>query len=357
MTLKTILAVQVAVVALISGCSSISPQSGTTKLVTVSTLAGSGIAGTIDGKDNEARLNRPHGLATTMGGAIVFADRGNNQVRQLRTDGVVVTIAGSGKAGFAGGKGASAEFNEPIAVVTDRQGNIYVADRNNHRIRRITPDGTVKTLAGSSESGFVDGHSSLARFNQPYGVALDDAEITLYVADYLNHAIRKIDLLSDEVSTLAGNGKAGFEDGSGSGASFNQPYNLKNDGHGMLIVPDQNNHAIRRVGMNGVVTTLAGSGAAGYADGKGREAKFNNPTGAVVASDGTVLVADRNNHRIRRIAPDGTVTTIAGTGEAAFVDGPAMEAKFNRPLDVDVSRDGKLVISEENNHRIRAIAP
>ncbi len=197
----------------------------------------------------------------------------------------------------------------------------------------------------------------LVRVVNRAAVALDDAEITLYVADYLNHSIRAINLLTSQVSTLAGNGKAGFADGASEAAAFNQPYNLKNDGHGALIVPDQNNHAIRRVGMNGVVTTLAGSGAAGYADGKGREAKFNNPTGAVVESDGTVLVADRNNHRIRRITPDGTVTTIAGTGEAAFADGPAMKAKFNRPLDVDVSRDGKLVISEENNHRIRAIAP
>lgn len=357
MTLKTIFVVPVTLAVVISGCSSISPQAETTKFASVSTLAGSGSTGSVDGKGNEARLNRPHGLTTTMAGAIVFADRGNNQVRQLRADGWVSTLAGSGKAGFAEGKGTSAEFNEPIAVVADHQGNIYVADRNNHRIRRITPDGVVKTLAGNGEAGFADGTSHKAKFNQPYGVALDDAEITLYVADYLNHAIRKIDLLSDEVSTLAGNGKAGFGDGSGNAASFNQPYNLKNDGHGSLIVPDQNNHAIRRVGMNGVVTTLAGSGSAGYADGKGREAKFNNPTGAVVASDGSVLVADRNNHRVRRVAPDGTVTTIAGTGEPAFADGAAMEAKFNRPLDIDVSRDGKLVVSEENNHRIRAISP
>jgi sugar lactone lactonase YvrE len=289
--------------------------------------------------------------------AIRTLEQINNQIRQLSADGLVVTIAGNGKAGFAEGKGMGAEFNEPIAVVTDRQGNIYVADRNNHRIRRITPDGIVKTLAGSGEAGYTDGPSYKAKFNQPYGVALDDAEITLYVADYLNHAIRKIDLLSDEVSTLAGNGKAGFGDGSGTGASFNQPYNLKNDGHGALIVPDQNNHAIRRVGMNGAVTTLAGSGTAGYVDGKGREAKFNNPTGAVAAADGTVLVADRNNHRLRRIASDGTVTTLAGTGDAAFGDGPVLAAKFSRPLDIDIARDGRLVVSEENNHRLRAITP
>ncbi len=326
-------------------------------LATVSTVAGNGASGASDGRGIEARLNRPHGIGLLPDGHLLVADRGNHLVRTIDAGGATRTLAGGGKAGFADGQGTGALFNEPIAVVADRQGNVFVADRNNHRVRRIWPDGRVTTLAGSGEAGFSDGSSHKAKFNQPYGVALDDAEITLYVADYLNHAIRAINLLTDEVSTLAGNGKPGFADGSGQKAAFNQPYNLKNDGHGALIVPDQNNHAVRRVGMNGVVTTLAGSGSAGYADGQGREAMFNNPTGAVTAADGTVFVADRNNHRIRHIGVDGTVTTLTGTGEAGFADGPIAQAKFNRPLDVTISRDGNLLLSEENNHRIRVITP
>lgn len=330
-------------------------QLDSVRLATVSPLAGTGDAGAVDGLGGASSLNRPHGITVSASGEIIVADRGNHLIRKIKTDGTVVTLAGTGKAAYAEGSGAKAAFNEPIAVAVDRKGNIFVADRNNHRVREITSDGTVKTLAGSGEAGFVDGYDHKARFNQPYGVALDDAEITLYVADYLNHSIRAINLLTDQVSTLAGNGKAGFADGMGEAAAFNQPYNLKNDGHGALIVPDQSNHAVRRVAMSGAVTTLAGSGTAGYAEGKGREAQFNNPTGAVAMPDGTVIVADRNNHRVRSISPDGTVMTIAGTGEAAFGDGAALKAKFNRPLDVDLLPGGRIAVSEENNHRIRVI--
>ncbi len=322
----------------------------------VTTLSGNGVAGAVDGKGTESRLNRPHGIGFFPEGRLVVADRGNHLIRSIDADGTTRTLAGGGKAGFSEGAAGQALFNEPIAVATDRRGNVFVADRNNHRIRRIWPDGHVTTLAGSGEAGFADGPAHKARFNQPYGVALDDAEVTLYVADYLNHSIRQINLLSDEVGTLAGNGKAGFADGAGGKAAFNQPYNLRNDGHGGLIVPDQNNHAIRRVGMDGTVITLAGSGKAGFADGRGREAQFNNPTGAVAMADSQVFVADRNNHRLRHIAPDGTVTTLAGNGEASFVDGSLAAARFNRPLDV-VERDGKLFVSEENNHRVRVIVP
>lgn len=231
------------------------------RLTTVTTLSGNGTPGFVDGRGTDAELNRPHGIGFLPDGSLAVADRGNHIVRIVDTGGVVRTVAGGGKAGFSNGRGVDALFNEPIAVVADRFGNIYLADRNNHRIRRITPDGNVTTLAGNGEARYAEGSSQKAKFNQPYGVALDDDEITLYVADYLNHAIRKIDLLNGEVSTLAGNGKPGFADGSGEMATFNQPYNLKNDGHGALIVPDQNNHAVRRVRMNESVTTLADSGS------------------------------------------------------------------------------------------------
>ncbi len=363
----------IAVALTLAGCAGVGGPMPT--FTEVRTLAGDGQPGAVDGaaananvrmwaiehglpgavNGLNARLNRPHGLAYAQDGSLYFADRGNHQVRVLRPDGTVSTVAGTGKAGFADGTARAAQFNEPIAVATDRQGNVFVADRNNHRIRRIWPDGHVTTLAGSGEAGFVEGPAHQARFNQPYGVALDDAEVTLYVADYLNHAIRQINLLTDEVSTLAGNGKAGFTDGTGEKAAFNQPYNLRSDGHGGLIVPDQNNHAIRRVGMDGTVVTLAGSGKAGLADGKGRSAAFNNPTGVAPLPNGATVVADRNNTRLRLVAPDGAVTTLAGS-EAGFADGSLADARFNQPLDVifDGGRS-RLLVSEDKGHRLRVL--
>jgi DNA-binding beta-propeller fold protein YncE len=245
-------------------------------------------------------------------GSLFFADRGNHQVRVLRPDGTVATVAGTGKAGFADGPAKTAQFNEPIAVAVERTGAIYVADRNNHRIRKISPDGTVITLAGGDSAGFVDGDLKSARFNQPYGVALDAAQTTLYVADYLNHAIRRIDLVLEKVDTLAGNGAPGFADGRRGTARFNQPYNVRVDGLGRIWVPDQLNHAVRRVTPAGEVSTVAGSGKAGYIDGATTAAQFNNPTGIAPLPNGAAVVADRNNNRLRLVTPDGSVTTLAG---------------------------------------------
>ena len=294
------------------GCATSPPR-----YASVETLAGSGAAGTKNGVGTAAELNRPHGMAIGGNGTVYVSDRGNHQIRVISRDASVRILAGKGGQGFADGPGAAAQFYDPVAVAVDKGGNVYVADRNNHRVRKISPEGVVSTLAGTGAAGFADGPATIARFNQPYGVAVDTAERTLYVADYLNHAIRKIDLSNGSVSTLAGNGSAGNADGNGASARFNQPYNVKVDSAGNLWVPDQLNHSIRKLTPDGNVTTIAGSGKEGYADGAGRSAQFNNPTGLTPTLDGAVIVADRNNHRVRRIAPDGTVSTLAGDGKAS----------------------------------------
>ena len=320
----------------------------------VRTMAGDGQPGAVDG--SAARVNRPHGLSYAKEGSLFFADRGNHQVRVLRPDGTVATVAGTGKAGFADGPAKTAQFNEPIAVAVERTGAIYVADRNNHRIRKISPDGTVITLAGGDSVGFVDGDLKSARFNQPYGVALDAAQTTLYVADYLNHAIRRINLVLEKVDTLAGNGAPGFADGQRGTARFNQPYNVRVDGLGRIWVPDQLNHAVRRVTPAGEVSTVAGSGKAGYIDGATTAAQFNNPTGIAPLPNGAAVVADRNNNRLRLVTPDGSVTTLAGNGEAGFADGPIADARFNQPLDVDFDDSmSRILVSEDKGHRLRVL--
>jgi DNA-binding beta-propeller fold protein YncE len=332
-------------------------QEASLSLSTVSTFAGSGTAGAQDGAGAAAQLNRPHGMAIAEDGTIYVSDRGSHRVRAIGSNGQVRTLAGSGQ-GYAEGAGAAAQFYDPIAIAVDKAGTLYVADRNNHLIRTVTLDGTVRTLAGTGAAGFANGPAASATFNQPYGVALDAAERALYVADYLNHAIRKIDLSTGAVTTLAGNGSAGNVDGVGANARFNQPYNVKMDRAGNLWVPDQLNHSIRKITPAGAVVTVAGNGKEGYADGPGTTAQFNNPTGLIAAADGSVIVADRNNHRIRRVAPDGTVSTLAGIGTAGFTDGAPTAAQFNRPIDVVQDRRTLyLYVSEENNHRVRRLQP
>lgn len=321
----------------------------------VETLSGTGQAGFTDGSAKAGQLNRPHGLAIDSKGNVYVSDRGNHAIRVVAPNGDIRTLAGNGKEGNADGVGAAASFKQPIAVAIDKAGNVYVADRDNHVIRFIDPSAKVIVLAGTGAKGFANGQMSSAQFNEPYGVALSPDEKTLYVADYLNHAIRAIDLATKQVTTLAGNGKAGFADGTGDKAQFNQPYNVKADAGGQLYVPDQNNHAIRRVDPDGTVSTVAGNGQTGYADGKPFEARFNNPTGLAVAASGTIYVCDRNNHRIRAISRAGAVITIAGDGTAGYQDGAGPAAKFNRPLDMVLAADGSLVVSEESNHRLRKI--
>ena len=213
----------------------------------------------------------------------------------------------------------------------------------------------VTTLAGDGLAGAVEGNMPLtvARFADPYGVAVDEAG-NIYIADAGdNNRIRKL-TQGGATSTLAG-GKEGFADGQGAQAMFNTPSGIAVDGKGNLYVADTGNNAIRKVAPDGAVTTLAGSGVAGRADGKGREAQFNGPVGVAVGEDGVVYVADTYNDAIRRIAPDGTVTTIAGSGVPGDADGPALQAGFDTPCALVLGDDGALLIADTRNNAIRKL--
>jgi len=223
----------------------------------------------------------------------------------------VSTLAGSGTAGFADRQGREAQFDNPFGVAVDSKGNIYVADTFNHRIRKITPkEGgrwEVSTLAGSSTEGFADGQGRAAQFKRPYGVDVD-SKGNIYVADYYNHSIRMITPKEEdkwEVSTLAGSGTEGFADGQGRAAQFNRPHDVDVDSKGNVYVADYRTHRIRMITPKEEdkweVSTLAGSGAQGSANGQGTAAQFNYPAGVAVDSKGNVYVADKDNHRIRKI--------------------------------------------------------
>src|SRR5882757_1191791 len=232
--------------------------------IRVETFSGSGQAGFANSNGQVGQFNRPHGLAFDAKGNLYVSDRGNHAIRVVAANGDIRTLAGNGKEGKSDGVGAAAGFNQPIAVAVDKAGNVYAADRDNHTIRLIDPMGKVSVFAGTGVAGFAEGPATSAQFNQPYGVALSSDEKLLYVADYLNHAIRVIDLGTKRVTTLAGNGKAGFANGKGAQAQFNQPYNVKVGTSGQLYVPDQNNHSIRRIEPDGTVSTVAGNGQSGF---------------------------------------------------------------------------------------------
>ena len=319
----------------------------------VTTLAGSGKKGFADGAAKEASFKQPAGIALDGSGNIYLADAYNNRIRKITPAGVVTTLAGSGKEGFADGMGKDAVFNGPAGIAIDRDGNIYTAEWKGHRVRKITPAGVVTTLAGSGKAGFADGTGAEASFNTPQGVAVD-ASGNVYVSESGNHRIRRI-TPSGLVSTLAGSGKPGFADGTGAEASFKSPTGIALDAVGNVYVSDTGNHQIRKITPSGVVTTLAGSGKPGFQDGQGTKASFNVPFGLAVDRNGNIYVADMGNQRIRKFTPDGFVTTLAGSGKAGAEDGYSTAASFVLPWGVAIDEFGAVYVSDQGNHKIRKI--
>lgn len=258
-------------------------------------------------------------------------------------------LAGDGRDGVRDGPGGASRFSDPYGVVIGPRGTVYVADGGEaNRIRVIQPDGTVTTLAGGAE-GFADGAGSAAAFHTPSAIALDNAG-NLYVADTGNHAIRKIDL-NGAVTTLAGDGTPGYLDGVGRAAQFNGPVGIAVDDAGIVYVADTYNDRIRRIAPDGTVTTLAGNGKPGMLDGALLDAGFDTPSALAVARDGTLYVADTGNHAVRRIKPDGTVDTVA-----IPLEGERRPA-LRRPVGLALTRDGYLYIAASSGGRILQMTP
>ena len=322
----------------------------TTSDYIVTTFAGDGTAGYKEGAGDAAQFKGPEGLAVDHQGNVIVADKSNNVIRKITPAGVVSTLAGDGTAGFADGTGKAAKFSSPWKVAIDNDNNVIVADRDNFKIRKITPAGEVSTIAGSV-AGVQDGVGSGAKFNQPLDVAVDKLG-NIYVADNTAHRIRKV-TPTGAVTTLAG-GVAGAADGTGTAAQFKNPSGLTIDLDGNVIVADRINNKIRKVTPAGVVTTVAGTGVAGEQDGHAAEATFNNPYGVAVDQDGNILVADLSGARLRKITPQGEVSTLAGSG-VGFADGLSAGAKFNQPTDLDVDADGNIYIADLSNNRIRKV--
>jgi sugar lactone lactonase YvrE len=294
----------------------------------VTTLAGSGNIGAINGTGTAASFNGPSGLAVDAAGNVYVADSNNNLIRKITPAGLVSTFAGT-IAAVDTSNTVSTEpvFSGPSGVAVDASGNIYVADAGNNRISIVNSAGVVNTFAGSGNAGADNGTGTAASFNNPTGVAVDAAG-NVYVADFLNNLIRKISP-ARVVSTLAGNGNIGSSNGIDTAASFYFPNSLAVDAAGNVYVTDDINNLIRKVTPEGTVSTLAGSGKAGSANGTGVLASFNDPAGIAVDVAGNVYVADANNNLVREISPGGVVTTLAGSVPAIGVNHNTTLARFH----------------------------
>jgi sugar lactone lactonase YvrE len=326
----------------------------------VTTLAGR-LAGSpsVDGTGGLARFDRPRGVAVDGGGNLFVSDNQNCTIRKITARGVVTTVAGlAGSRGFVDGTGSAARFLGPGALAVDRSGTLFVTDA--HSIRRITPDGRVTTLAGASgDAGSTDGTGSAARFFGPAGLAVDGSG-NLWVADDGNSTIRKISP-SGEVTTFAGAaGRSDSRDGVGGAARFSRPMGVAIDRDGNLIVADQGvSYAIRKISPEGVVTTLAGAfGQSGIADGIGSAARFVSPQGVAADGDGNVFVVD--DRTIRKIAPGGVVTMVGGGGFPYFLgnmDASGRSAQFGYLPGIAVDGAGNLFVTDADNNTIRQGAP
>ena len=268
----------------------------------------------------------------------------------------IANAAGSGIVGFADGDAALAKFNQPQGLVRRASdGALFVADTYNHRLRRVSGQGTVSTITGDGTAGFADGALNVARFNRPADVGLM-ANGNLVVSDAYNHRIRVVSA-SQGVSTLAGSGVVGFADGKGAAAKFYYPQGIDTLADGTTFVADGSNHVIRRVGADGNVLTIAGGpGQSGYKDGSGALARFNTPNDVAMGPTGTLVVADYANHRIRLIDPDGVVSTLAGS-TSGFVDAQGSSARFTYPTGVTLDGAGNVWVADRANVRVRRVDP
>ncbi len=326
----------------------------------VTTLAGSaGVTGSTDGNGTAARFNKPYGIATNSAGNVYVADTFSGAIRSITPAGNVTTLAGLGLvAGSADGTAGAASFNSPLGVGADSAGNVYVADTDNCTIRKITPAGAVTTLAGTpGVIGSANGNGAAASFKYPYGVAADSAG-NVYVADHGNSTIRKI-TPAGVVTTLAGTpGVTGNANATGAAASFNQPDGIATDSAGNVYVADTLNRLIRKITPAGVVTTLAGSGTWGSADGFGAAASFKSPSGIAADASGNLYVADFLAHTIRKITPAGMVSTFAGAdGVSGGTDGIGAAARFNSPSGIVADSMGNVYVADNGNNTIRKITP
>jgi uncharacterized protein (TIGR03437 family) len=332
----------------------------------ITTVAGTGSQGySGDGfLATSAQLSNISGVAADAFGNIYIADTGNQRIRKVASTGVITTIAGSGTSGYSGdgGPAVNAQFSSPSGITSDFAGTLYIGDSNNHRVRRISTSGIITSVAGSGFPGYSaeGGPAATAQLNKPTGVAVDPVG-NLYLADRFNYRIRKI-ATTGSIVTISGNGYRGYSINGGPAASaqLDQPRGLALDSFGNLYVADGNNCIIRKIAANGVITTVAGTGVGGYSgdNGPATNAQLAYQLGVAVNAAGELFIADSYNHRIRKVSANGIITTIVGNGFPGYSGdgGPALSAQINNINDIALDADGNLYIADFGNYRIRKVS-
>lgn len=318
---------------------------------TVTTFAGTGLQGYANGDKLVATFNKPKGIKEGADGVIYIADSSNFLIRQISTLGVVSVLAGN-RLPNVGVPGAALQvgFNLPTDLVLDAANNVYISDTSNNYIREyMRADATVRIFSG--DGGF--GSDGTASFGFPEGIVLVDQETAIVLCDTFNNILRRVNIVYEKTK-IAGTGAAGSADGPANLATFRAPSGVVVDSRGDMFISDTGNNVIRKL-SNGQVTTFAGSGTIGKSDGQGILASFRGLTGIAIDSNDNIYVADTLNHLIRKVTPSGMVSTIAGTGEVGAVDGNGHEASFNGPKALCILKDGGILISDTLNNKIRIL--
>jgi len=329
----------------------------------ITTRAGNGTAGYRGdgGPAERALLNWPRDVALDAAGVLYIADTLNHRIRRIDTGGVITTVAGTGSNGYSGdgGPAISAQLAAPRGVAVAADGGLYLSDTENHCVRRINPDGRIQTVAGTGAPGYGgdDGPAADAQLSWPAGMAVG-ADGSVYVADSGNDRIRRL-RPDGRIGTVAGTGDVGYN-GDGRPAVcawLSCPRGVAVGPDGSLYVGDTENHRVRKVSLDGIICTVAGTGDEGR-DGDGgpaASARLSAPRGLAVDLDGRLFIADCDNSLVRQVTPDGIITTIAGNGTEGYSGdgGPATEAQLADPHGIAVSRDGTIYTAEPRNSCVR----